>query len=126
MSEFKEKCHMLIICPDDHNSVRDPRHGETLLRVGRLLDGQAICLWCTYWWERLTTPPVNDSDAYRLEELKTRFPGFWKQIQKIGIDKVRFELKSRRIEVEPDQTPKTLEQALARGLTVTVKGIAQR
>jgi hypothetical protein len=79
-------------------------------RVGRLVGGRPICLWCLLHLQDLVRPAFTESDVYHQKELIKRFPELWDLVQEIGIDVVRRELTMQWIECEPSQLPTRPEQ----------------
>jgi len=115
------KCYLLDKCEAEHKSAL-PKYAYKLYRVGRLLGGQALCVWCLLHIQDMVKPTINDGDHYQLEQLKQKFPDYWNVIQEEGIDKVRHELGMVWLEAEPDSTPTRPEQTYPK-TEVTVDGI---
>lgn len=114
-------CYLLQKCKAEHNLATSSKYTEKLYRVGRLFGGRATCLWCLFHLENLVKPVANDSDYYGLEQLKKKFPNYWRIIQEEGVDKVRRELTMQWIEAEPSSLPTRPEQLYSK-LTVEVDG----
>ena len=114
-------CYLLDKCEAEHESS-PPKYTYKLYRVGKLLGGQAICVWCLLHIQDMVKPIINDSDQYQLDKLKQNFPNYWKVIQEEGMDKVRHELGMVWLEAEPDSIPSRPEQTYPK-TEVTVDGI---
>ena len=115
------ECCLLKKCANEHKEA-PPKYTYKLYRVGKLLGGQALCVWCLLHIQDLVKPIINDGDHYKLEQLKQKFPNYWNVIQEEGIDNVRFELGMQWLEAEPDSLPSRPEQLYPK-TEVTVEGI---
>ena len=114
------ECCLIKKCANEHKEAL-PKYTQKLYRVGKLLGGQALCVWCLLHFEDLVKPIINDSDHYKLEELKQKFPNYWHIIQEEGIENVRHELGMVWLEAEPDSLPSRPEQLYPK-TEVTVEG----
>lgn len=99
------KCCLSTKCKAEHGKATNRLYTDKLYQVGKLFDSKPICVWCLLHLQELTKVPLNENDCH-LEDLKEKFPGYWKIIQSEGIDKVRSELGRTWLELEPDVPPK--------------------
>ena len=88
----------------------NPAYTTELYRVGCLLEGRQICLWCLLHLQDLVRPAVNESDVYHLQELKRKFPNLWQLVEEVGIDVMRRELGMTWLAVCPSSLPIRPEQ----------------
>ncbi len=115
------KCYLFYKCEAEHKSA-PLKYTYKLHRVGKLLGGSCLCVWCLLHLQDMVKPIINDGDQYQLDQLKKKFPNYWKVIQEEGIDKIRHELGMVWLEAEPASLPSRPEQTYPK-TEITVDGI---
>jgi hypothetical protein len=99
------KCCLEKSCKVEHTKATSPKYTAKLFQIGKLFDGKPVCAWCALHLQDMTRIPMNENDL-RLEDLKVKFPGYWRVVETEGIDKVRQELNRTWLEIEPDTPAK--------------------
>jgi hypothetical protein len=113
----KVNCDLWNECKEEH--VKAPDKYSKLYVVGNLFEGKRLCLWCLLHLEDLSKKPLTDNDVAELQMKRQRFPNYAKVIDRIGRNKIEFELKNQWFEVDPDSTPTHWKQTIP---DLTVKG----
>ena len=107
MSELE--CCLATKCKTEHQLCNDKQYTDKLYRIGKLFDGDCVCLWCAFHLQDLAKIPLTPSDDAQLDGLKKRFPGYWRVIEEEGEEAVRFELNMIWLEAEPENVPTKLQ-----------------
>lgn len=98
------ECCLKKECQHEHE-IADEKYIKKLYRVGKLFGGDAVCLQCLFHLQDMVKTVLMDIDAIRLEQLKARYPNYWRLIEELGIDMVRKELGMTWLEAEPENIP---------------------
>ncbi len=99
--ENKITCCLSKSCKAEHSKTTSPKYTEKLFQIGTLFDGKPVCAWCALHLQNMTQIPLNENDTH-VNDLKVKFPGYWKVVQEQGEDKVRQELCRTWLEISPD------------------------
>lgn len=104
--DYSGQCSLLKSCEKEHSYPNAEKFAK-LFTVGRLICGKPICHWCLLNLEDMVKPTLTSTgdDVFHLEELKVRYPNYWKVVLDEGEDNVRNELKRTWTEVEPAEQP---------------------
>jgi hypothetical protein len=105
MENNEIQCCLAEKCSAEHSKCSNNIYTEKLYQVGVLFSGQPVCCWCLLHLQEMTKVPLNDNDLH-LEDLKIKFPGYWKVINTEGFDKVGKEINRTWLEIEPDAPEK--------------------
>ena len=102
-------CYLCSVAIEEHK-LAPPNYTKKFVRVGKLFGGAPLCFWCALHIDALVKPPINPWDELQQNQMKERFPNYWKVIQSEGLDKVRREVSMQWFDAEPDSNPTRPEQ----------------
>jgi hypothetical protein len=102
------KCYLWNKCKKEHETA-NRKFTDKLFFVGRLFE-HPICGHCILRLSRLTEPTPTDLSVNEMEAFKVKHPEYAALVNELGIDKIRFELRCKMTEANPNGLPVRPEQ----------------